>query len=216
MGIWIHCESRTAPSDSPMPKPRRRRRSKPYESCPACGRSNARGGRILLTKYAVCAATLLLAAVIGHVLLFAIAAKSYPLEEVSAPGVILATVLLWLGSLFALSVALFFSVLIKNVLGALVATALTVYLIFGWVPIFLVSLLPRGVRNRTVHDPTAPEFEQPSLSWALVDRLSLQTYWTNNGLYTGETFAGMDILVCLIAAAVPFLAALWLFGRKNY
>ncbi len=48
------------------------------------------------------------------------------------------------------------------------------------------------------------------------DRFSLQTYWTNDGLYAGETFASMDILICLISAAESLLAALWIFNRKAY
>lgn len=84
--------------------------------------------RLLLIKYAVCAAVLLVAVVLGSLVLFAAAwARGYPLEEVSVTGVLLSVMLIWLGSLFVLGVSLAVSTLFGDVLKSLVIAAVVLY-----------------------------------------------------------------------------------------
>lgn len=45
---------------------------------------------------------------------------------------------------------------------------------------------------------------------------SLLTYWSNKSTYLQGVFPLLEILVCLIAAALPLLGALWLFRHKDY
>ena len=172
--------------------------------------------RILLIKYVTCAGTLLTATLLGHALLLGIAAKSYPLEELSLAGTIVATALLWLGSLFVLGIALLFSVVLGSGLSAFVATLVSVYLLFFMVPQILVALLPQQIKNRPFYDPEMPVFEQGTLGFALPEKLTLSNYWTDPGLYVGETLAGVNLIVCLAAALPPLLVALWTFNHKAY
>jgi hypothetical protein len=52
--------------------------------------------------------------------------------------------------------------------------------------------------------------------------LTLLTYWMPTRYYYFDPFHGsggfaiINFVVCLIAAALPLLAALWLFNRKAY
>lgn len=137
--------------------------------------------RILMTKYAVCASILFLAALLGNVLLLIVAAaKGYPLFGLlSVSDVALSTVLLWLGSLSVLGAALVFSVIFSDINISIVAAALVFFAYW-----FLVTI---GV-----------------------------SYWSSEDLYTGGGSAVTNLVVCLIAAGVPLLAALWLFNRKAY
>ncbi len=85
--------------------------------------------RVLLTKYSVCAVVLLGAAVLGGVALIVAAwVKGYPLGSLNVSGVLLAMVLLWLGSLFVLGVALFFSVVFGDAIKSLIAAGVAVAL----------------------------------------------------------------------------------------
>lgn len=172
--------------------------------------------RVLLNKYTACAATLLMATIFGHALLLATAAKSYSLEEISLTGVLIATVLLWLGSLFVLGVALLLSIILRSALAAFIATLISVYLLLFIMPQLLVAALPRQLKVWPFYDPEMPEFEQGALGSALPEKLMLSNYWTDPGLYTGNTLAGTSLLVCLVSALPPLLAALWLFNRKAY
>lgn len=97
--------------------------------------------RVLLTKYAVAAGVLLFAAILGHVMLIVVAvAKGYPLHLLNAYGVVLSTVLIWLGSLFVLGLAVTFSVVFRNALVSLAVTFVTVFLVFYALPIYLTPL----------------------------------------------------------------------------
>jgi ABC-2 type transport system permease protein len=77
---------------------------------------------VLLTKYLVTAFVLLGAILASGVALLAVAALIGHPQPVG--GVLISTVLLWLGVLFVLGLALFFSVLFKDVLRALVGALL--------------------------------------------------------------------------------------------
>lgn len=160
--------------------------------------------RSLLTKYAVYAGVLLATALLGSVLLVFVAATlGYPLGHLSIVGVVLSAVLLWLGSLSVLGVAILMSVVFRSVIGSVLATTLAVYLMF---------VLPGPFMDRSLWS----EYHTFGISEELVWRFTLPYYWTNEDMYMGGSLAATNFLVCLIAAAVPLLAALWLFNRKAY
>lgn len=160
--------------------------------------------RLLLTKYAVYAEVLLATVLLSSVLLVLVAATlGYPLGQLSIVGVVLSAVLLWLGSLSVMGVALLMSVVFRSVIGSILATTLAVYLMF---------VLPGPFIDRFLWS----EYHTFGISEELVWRLTLPYYWTDEDLYMGGSYAATNFLVCLIAAAVPILAALWLFNRKAY
>jgi hypothetical protein len=79
---------------------------------------------------------------------------------------------------------------------------LTLFLVIA-LPYFLWELFPEGVPSD------------------LSTQLTLLTYWIPAnyncvGFHGIGGFALSNFLVCLIAAATPLLAALWLFNRKAY
>ncbi|MGI8910670.1 MAG: hypothetical protein ACR2JR_08995 [Rubrobacteraceae bacterium] len=114
----------------------------------------------------------------------------------------LSTVLLWLDVVSVLGVSLLCSVLFRNVLASLTASLAILYSMFK-LPELMVDLFwGAGYNVRAPYD----------LMW----QLTLTTHWTNGALYTGRYFPGVSFLVCLMAAVVPLLAALWLFNRKAY
>ncbi len=158
--------------------------------------------RVLLTKYAVCAGILLFAAVCGGIVLMVIAGiKGYPLGELSVVGAALSVVLLWVGSLFVLGVALIFSILTRNVLVGIVATLAALVLLSPdqWTSFSFWSQFPvQGFQDR------------------IPDNLTVFNYWSSKGLYLGQEIAFTNFLVCLIAAVVPLLLALWLFRQRDY
>ena len=158
--------------------------------------------RLLLTKYAVCAGVLLLAATSGGVVLATAAGfKGYPLEELSVVGSVLSVVLLWLGSLFVLGVALVFSVTIRNLLVGVGATLAA-----------LVLLSPDQWTSFSFWN----QFPTLGLQDRVPENLTVLSYWSSGVMYLGERIALTNFLVCLAAAALPLLAALWLFNNKAY
>lgn len=136
--------------------------------------------RVLLTKYAVCAGILLAAAASGQALLLvvAFATKGYPPGLVTVSGVVLSTVLVWLGSLPVLGAALIFSVVFRNATASVAGAALVFF------AYWFFAALGFGYQGGT--------------------------------LYAGPNLAPTDFLVGLTAAALPLLAALWLFRRRAY
>lgn len=159
--------------------------------------------RVLLTKYSVCAVVLLGAAVLGGVALIVAAwGKGYPLGSLHVFGVLLSMVLLWLGSLFVLGMALFFSVVFGDVIKSLVAAGVAVFL----------ALSPDNWMNYLFWD----EYHALGLSEHFPRAVTLFYYWFSERSYLGEGLTPTNFLVCLVAAAVPLLAALWLFRRKAY
>ena len=140
--------------------------------------------QVLLTKYAVGAAILLGVTLLGSLGLVATAAVLGHPQPLA--GMLLSTVLLWLGVLAVLGVGLLCSVLFDDVLRP-VALAVVFALAIG-VP----SYLPGG----------AP--------W------SLPTYWSSLPAYQGTGVPWREFAVCLVAAALPVALALPLFRRRAY
>jgi len=140
--------------------------------------------RVLLTKYAT--AALILLGVSG--LASAAIAVSGWLLGYPQPlgGLLVATVLVWLGSLSILGWALLFSTLAPDSLRA-VAGALVVAVLMG-VP----GLTPGG---------------RP---W------NLAAYWASLPAYQGQAFPALELALCLIMAALPLVGALLLFRRRAF
>ncbi len=150
--------------------------------------------RILLTKYAISAGVLLAAAVLGHALLIAAAAKGYPLSLLSVSGIVLSTVLMWVGALSPLGMAALFSIVFRSTLISLTVAFVTLCLVFYALPGYVALFVPYGI----------VEMVAPPLSW------------TSMTLYAGEGFASLNIIVCSATAALLLLAPLWFFRRRAY
>ncbi|MBA3390669.1 MAG: ABC transporter permease [Rubrobacter sp.] len=159
--------------------------------------------RTLLTKYATGAGVLLASAVLGGGVLFVVAViKGYPLGSLDVAGVVLSVVLLWLGSLFVLGIASLFSVLFRDAIKSFVAASIVGFLFLSpdnWMNYFFWN-----------------EYHALGFSQGFPRDVTLFYYWFSTRSFLGEGLAVTDFLVCLIAAAVPLLAALWLFDRKAY
>jgi ABC-2 type transport system permease protein len=160
--------------------------------------------RLLLSKYAVGAATLLIAAVSGKLLLIAAAAvRGYPVGQLGIMEAMLSVVVLWLGVLFVLGTALLISTIFRSIIASILACALTLFLIFA-LPTIGAEFYPWGY------------------PYELSLRLTLLTYWMPTYYYYPNDFYGIggfaltNFLVCLIVAALPLLASLCLFNRKAY
>jgi ABC-type transport system involved in multi-copper enzyme maturation permease subunit len=144
--------------------------------------------QVLATKYGVAAGTLLVLNLLGGLALFLAAALlGHPL---SAGGVLLSALLLWLGTLFVLGVALLFSILFDDVLRP-VGLAVVVGIVVG-IPGLIGSFVP---------------------SWAT---WSLPAYWSSLPGYLGTAFPAKEFAVCLITAILPVAVALPLFRSRAY
>lgn len=164
--------------------------------------------RMLLTKYAVGAGVLLLAAVSGKVVLTGAAAiRGYPLGEVRVVEAVTSVLVSWSGVLFVFGTAILVSTAFRSVLASAAACALTLPLVFA-LPHVIPALFMRS---------TAALGE-------LSLRLTLFAYWVPPYYYGDPRddtvgiggFTTANFLVCLISAALPLLAALCLFQRKEY
>jgi ABC-2 type transport system permease protein len=142
--------------------------------------------RVLLTKYLVSALMLLGVMLLSSVALLVAAALVGHPQNVG--GVLISTVLLWLGLLFVLGLALLFSVLFKEVLRPLIFSLL--------IPLLLSipSLIPNGTFN----------------DWTLT------FYWSNFAAYQGTVFPLKALIICLMAALVPVALAIPLFRKQAY
>ena len=119
------------------------------------------------------------------------------------------TVLLWLVILFVFGIALLMSVAFRSVIGGIAATSLALYVILPG-GTWIVALLGTLFGDEFI-------YRHESYYWLEVIHNMVPTdYWTDRGLYLGESLAPTNFLVCMIAAVVPLLAALWLFNRKAY
>jgi ABC-2 type transport system permease protein len=159
--------------------------------------------RLLLIKYGVGASALFLAALLGSVgVIFSASAHGWHSSgAIDFAGVLLSTLLLLLGSLSVLGLALLVSVVFGGIVRSAIAVAVALAF-FGQVP------LP----GPTLHaiDPRVEATSLPGF-WAYP-----REYWASQGLYFTKEFAVGNFLICLIAAVLPLLAALWLFNRKAY
>lgn len=140
--------------------------------------------RILLSKYAVCAVALLVIALCGSLALEISGLVVGYLQNVW--NLLVATLLLWLGSLFVLGLALALSVLSSNV----------IWPILGACVLTLLLCVPMTMPNMQ--------------AWSLIH------YWSNRSAYLNGSFPLKEYVVCLILATLPVLAALALFRRRVF
>lgn len=156
--------------------------------------------RMLLTKYGVSAGILLGVSVLGALGMVVFAGlKGYPLDALSVAGLALSATLLWLGSLSVLGLATLASVIFRDVVASAVATPLTLFLLF---------FLPGALLSYFI--------QKPEPSARVSESLSLPFYWVSEDLFLGKNLAATNFLVCIVAAALPILVALWIFDRKAY
>lgn len=163
--------------------------------------------RLLLTKYGIGAAALLSVALLGCVgILFSAAVRGYPMELISIPGVALSVALFWTGSLSVLGTALLMSVVFGNVLFSLTATVGFSY----------AALTGPGLLSAFVSQPIPRPSGDVDWSHSWLTWLDISRYWGGEILYLGESLAAVNFLVYSVLAALPLLAALWLFDKKAY
>ena len=140
--------------------------------------------RVLLTKYTVSTLILLGVTLLGGLALLAAAAIVGHAQNVG--GVMISTVLLWLGMLFVLGLSMLFSVLFKDVLRPLVLALI--------IPVVLS--IPGLIPNAN--------------TW------NLTFYWSNFAAYQGTVFPLKELIICLVAAIVPVIIAIPLFRKQAY
>ncbi|MEO7001650.1 MAG: ABC transporter permease [Ktedonobacterales bacterium] len=140
--------------------------------------------RVLLTKYLVSALSLFGATLLGSVALLIVAAIVGHPQQIG--GVLISTVLLWLGMLFVLGLALLFSVVFKDVLRPLVGSLLVTiaFSVPGYIP--------------------------HAQDW------NLTFYWASFAAYEGTAFPWKALIICLVAAIVPVALAVLLFRKQAY
>jgi ABC-type transport system involved in multi-copper enzyme maturation permease subunit len=142
--------------------------------------------RVLLTKYLVSALILLGVMLLSSAaILVAAAVVGHP-QQVG--GVLISTVLLWLGMLFVLGLALLFSVLFHDVLRPLIFSLL----------LTLLLSVPGLIPNTSLN------------AW------NLTFYWSNFAAYQGTAFPLKALIICLVAAMVPVALAIPLFRKQAY
>jgi ABC-2 type transport system permease protein len=174
--------------------------------------------RMLLTKYAVCAACLLAVALVGAAGLIASAfAHGYAFEAVPLGEIFVSTSLIWLGSLFVLGVSLLASVVFRNVLATVLAAAATVYLVH--IGPDVVGSIAEMI-YWTNSDYMRP-WREMNAWYNVFESWRLSSSW--GGPYPSYPFvdirtvtATRSFLVCLFTAVPPLLLALWIFRRKAY
>jgi ABC-2 type transport system permease protein len=170
-------------------------------------------GRVLLTKYAVCAACLFAAAAFGGAsVLLAAYARGYPPEAVEVGRIVGSTALGWLASLFVLGVALVASVVLRDVLRTLMAAAAAMFVILAGPDLVwaLVEWIVWGDRIYYMDPWSLPGW------YGTFEHLKLVNYWTGTSTYLDAPTVAQSVVVCAITAAVALLVALWLFRRKAY
>ena len=154
--------------------------------------------RVLLTKYLVGAGVLFVVTVLFSAALLITAGITGYLPNVG--GLLISTVLMWLGLLFVLGTALTLSVVFNSTLLALVGTVL-VWLLTSIVPAYVFQQI--AVMNNTSSSP-------------LQEGLSLSMYWSSETAYLDANFPAVEFFVCLVSSLLVLAAALWLFDRKAY
>lgn len=140
--------------------------------------------RVVLTKYAISASILFAIIGLGSVILLVTAVIAGHPQPIG--GVVISTLLLWLGVLFVLGLALLFSVIFTDVLRPLFCALI----------ITIVMSIPGFIPN-----------------WGA---WSLTGYWSDQAAYLGQEFPTRALIVCLVAAALPLILALPLFRRQAY
>jgi ABC-type transport system involved in multi-copper enzyme maturation permease subunit len=148
--------------------------------------------RVLLTKYAVAAMTLLTLCCLAGVLAL-LSGAAQGLHQPPMGGLVSSVALLWLGALSVLGVTLIYSVLLSSPLAAGALGFFTVYFI-GIGPLFHHQ------------NPALPGGE----AWSLV------SYWSSLDIYAGVTGPLPALVIAGIAASVPLPIALWLFRQRAF
>jgi ABC-2 type transport system permease protein len=144
--------------------------------------------RVLITKYLVSAGILLGVTLLGSVVMLLTAVLLGQIVPVDR--ILLATVLLWLGTLFVLGIALLFSTLFDDVLRP-AGLAILVAIIIG-LPGVVGAFLP---------------------GWA---DWSLPGYWASLSGFLGTAFPVKEFVICLVTAVLPVASALALFRKRAY
>ena len=157
--------------------------------------------RVLLTKYAVGAGVLFIVTLLGSAALLIVAGVLGHPQHVG--GVLVSTVLMWLGLLFMFGTSLLLSVVLDSTLLAIVG-AFLVYMLTSLVPAFAAQ--QASVYLSSQNEPQA----------TVLDVLSLSPYWTSLAAYSGKGFPTLHLLVGSVTAGLPLLIALWIFSRKAY
>jgi hypothetical protein len=140
---------------------------------------------VLSTKYAVGAGALLAFASLGGLSILVVARA---MEDIlNLAGLLVSTVLLWLGTLHVLGLALLFSVVLDDAQRSMGAAALVVVLYFA---------IPQVVPGSSAWVPPA--------------------YWSDVDAFLRGALPFEKFLVCAIAALAPMAAALAAFERRDY
>jgi ABC-type transport system involved in multi-copper enzyme maturation permease subunit len=140
--------------------------------------------RVLLIKYGVNALALLGVALLGSVAILVAAAVRG--QTVHWAGVIVSSLLLWLGMLFPLGLATLCSILYKDIWLPLVIAILVL------VVLSLPGLVP---------------------GWGA---WNLTGYWADYSPYLGNSFPLKGLIILLVAAVLPMAVAIPLFRKQQY
>jgi len=144
--------------------------------------------RALLLKYAAAAGIYFAVTLLGSLGLLVVGLLTG--HALPLGGVLISTVLLWLGGLSVLGLALLFSVVFDDLLRP-VGCALLLAVLVG---------LP-GIVGQIAPGWTA---------W------SLPNYWASLPAYQGTAFPAKELAICLVAALAPLALALPLFRKRAY
>lgn len=169
--------------------------------------------RILLTKYAVCAACLLAVALIGAVgMVLSAFAHGYPPEAVNVGRIFVAAALMWLGSLFVLGVSLLASTIFRGVIPTILAATATVYLVHTGPD--LVRSVMEGIF--WTDGDYMRHWREMNAWYDAFERWRLSSYWGGFYSFNRDATVSQSFIVCLVTAVPPLLLALWLFRRKAF
>lgn len=169
--------------------------------------------RMLLTKYAVCAACLFAVALVGAVgMILSAIANGFPSEAVNVGRIFAAAALMWLGSLFVLGVSLLASVVFRNVIPTILAAVATVYLVHTGPDLVRAAVEAIFWTNSDYMRP----WREMNAWYNAFESWTLSSYW--GGFYTFDRDAtiSQSFLVCLVTAVPPLLLALWVFRRRAF
>ena len=180
--------------------------------------------RIFLTKYLVCATILLAAALLTGVGIVVSGYARYPAAAVNVSEILSSAGLFWLGTLSLLGVALLASVLFRDVIRSVIATLVAAYVAYSapsWIAEIAQMVWLLTHEQDFMESPMAQEGWYESFEVFRITR-----YWSFHDPYEGGPFVeplafqtpdpSLSVLVCLIAAVLPLIAALWLFRRRSY
>ena len=173
--------------------------------------------RIFLTKYSIGAVLLLATALLSVVgLVVSRYAHGYPAAAINVAEILASAGLFWLGTLSVLGVALLASVLFRDVIRSVIATAVTLYAIF-----YLPDLM-RGIASFWMA-PSEQEYREDPMAqndwYAYFEVFRIVRYWYVSDVYGGpfgsQSSPMFSVLVCIVAAVTALLAALCLFRRRS-